>query len=141
MRTNPPQSVPIGVFLIASFYIFGAVVLLISLATNPVQVSRSIADVHGLVPIAGPWVLVVVAALALTIAYGLLFLARWGYFLTIAYLMVFGTVNLVLASADSAWTVHAGNALWSVLVVLYLFFKRGVFLGQQLIQTPQDDAL
>ncbi len=141
MRTNRPQSVPIGVFLIASFYTFGAVVLLISLATNPVQVSRSIADVHGLAPIAGPWVLAVVAALALAIAYGLLSLARWGFFLTLAYLMVFGAINLVFASADSAWTVHAGNALWAALVLLYLLFKRAAFLGQQLVETAQGDRL
>jgi len=119
---------PIGIFLIAGFYLFGAIVLLISLFTNPSDVSRAIADAHGLPPAADRVVLPLVAGVALLIAYGLVERARWGYFLTIAYLIVFGVVSLWLMSQNMQQP-YIGNFTWSVLALLYLLWKRSHFLG------------
>ena len=123
------SNVPLGVMLIAAFYTFGAIVLLVSSFTNPVGVSREIALAHGLPPTMGVEILLAVAALALAIAYGLFSLSRWGFFLTIAYLLYFGAANLLVT--DSVWTVHEGNALWAVLVVIYLLVVRRHFLSTQ----------
>lgn len=121
------SNVPLGVLLIAAFYMFGAIVLLVSIFTNPVGVSRDIALAHGLSPTMGVEILIAVAALALVIAYGLFSLSRWGFFLTVAYLLYFGVVNLFLI--DSVWNMHEGNVLWAVLVVVYLLLVRRRFLG------------
>lgn len=121
------SNVPSGVLLIAAFYMFGAIILLVSIFTNPVGVSRDISLAHGLSPTMGVEILLAVAALALVIAYGLFSLSRWGFFLTIAYLIYFGAVNLFLT--DSVWTMHEGNVLWAVLVVIYLLVVRQRFLG------------
>ncbi len=69
---------PLGVLLIAGFYAFGAIVLLFGLFINPTEVSRVIAERHGLLPIFGIAILPIVAALGLVIAYGLYSLSRWG---------------------------------------------------------------
>ena len=119
---------PIGIFLIAGFYLFGAIVLLISLFTNPSDVSRAIADAHGLSPAADRVVLPIVASIALLIAYGLFARTRWGYFFTVAYLTVFEGVSLWLMSQNMQQP-YIGNFTWSVLALLYLIWKRSHFLG------------
>jgi hypothetical protein len=91
---------PIGVLLIAAFYLLGALLLLISLITNPNAVSRTIADAHGLPPAADTFILPGVASVGILIAYGLFTRRRWGYFFTITYLLLFGSVNFWLMSQD-----------------------------------------
>lgn len=130
MNAAHRKRLPLGILLIAAFYIFGALVLLVSMFTNPVGVSRAIALAHGLSPIMGIQVLFVVAALALVMAYGLISLSRWGFVLALIYLIYFGAVNLFLSS--SAWMVHAGNVLWAVLVVIYLLTVRRCFFASKI---------
>jgi hypothetical protein len=67
MKTNYHKNIPAGILLIAAFYIFGALILLVSVFTNPNGVSPVIAMAHGLSPIMGVEILVAVAALALTL--------------------------------------------------------------------------
>jgi hypothetical protein len=125
---NPThQRIPVGVLVIASFYLFGAIVLLISLFTNPIGVSRSIADAHGLSPAVDGFILPVVAGIALLIAYGLFTRAQWGYFLSLAYLLIFGCVSLWLLS-QRVQQPYIGNAIWSFSVLVYLAWKRRDFL-------------
>ena len=121
------RRVPLGIMMIASFYLFGAGVLLVSMFTNPVGVSRIIADAHGLSPTIGTWILLVIAALAVLIAFGLLTVSRWGFFLTIIYMAVFGSIS-VLLMLHSFQQPHIGNATWSLLVLVYLSAKRKFFL-------------
>ena len=123
MRTR----IPIGILLIAGFYLFGAIVLLVSIFTNPVAISRSIADVHGLPPAADTVIVPIVAGIALLIAYGLLTRAYWGYIFTIAYLILFGGVSLWLMS-QKLQQPYIGNFTWSVFALLYLIWKRKRFL-------------
>ena len=112
-----------GVLLIAAFYLFGAAILLVSMFTNPVDVSNTIAAAHGLPPAAGAWILPAVAGLAILIAYGLFTGTRWGFFLTVTYTVVFGTISfgLLLQNFEQP---YIGNAIWSFLVLLYLTARR-----------------
>lgn len=122
-----PRRTPLGVLLIAGFYLFGAVVLLVGMFTNPVGVSRTIADAHGLPPAFDALILPAVAVLAVLMAYGLVTVSRWGFFLTVIYLAAFGLVSLWLMIGN-VQQPYIGNATWSLLALVYLIVKRNVFL-------------
>jgi len=129
------ERTPFGVVLIASFYAFGAIVLLFSLFINPGGVSRIIAERHGLLPSFGIAIIPIIAVLGLIIAYGLYSLSRWGFFVTIAYLIYFGGISIALGglnfalSGQEALQAYFGNLLWSVLVITYLVIVRRRFLS------------
>jgi hypothetical protein len=139
--TNQHESKPLGVLLIAGFYAFGAAALLIGLFINPIEVSRIIAERHGLLPSVGTVILPIVAALGLIMAYGLYSLSRWGFFLTIVYLIYFGGISIALGGLNFAQTgqeafqAYSGNLIWSVLVIIYLVIVRQHFL------TPKNAGL
>ena len=126
---------PLGVVLIAGFYAFGAIVLLFSLFINPTGVSRVIAERHGLLPSIGTGIIPIVAALGLVIAYGLYSLSRWGFFVTIVYLIYFGCVSIALGglnfarSGQEVLQAYFGNLIWSVIVITYLVIVRRRFLS------------
>ncbi len=130
MKSSKSSHLPIGVILIAALYLFGALILLAFLLINPGQASSMIAERHGLPTTTGSWILLVVAALGMVIAFGLISLSRWGYLLTLIYLVYFGAVGLFLAAGNPA-TINFGNFLWALIVVVYLiavrkrFFARG----------------
>jgi hypothetical protein len=136
MKTNYHKNIPAGVLLIAAFYVFGALILLVSIFTNPNGVSPVIAMVHGLSPIMGVEILVAVAALALVLAYGLISLSRWGFYLAILYSVYLGGVSLAMGGLNFLWSGQAemqisfGNLLWSALVVIYLVLVRRRFFGR-----------
>ena len=133
---------PLGVLLIAGFYAFGAVVLLIGLFINPTEVSRVIAERHGLLPSFGIAIILAVAALGLIIAYGLYSLSRWGFYVTIVYLIFFGGVSIALGGLNFVLTgqeavqAYFGNLIWSVLVIIYLVVRRRHFLSPKNIGQP-----
>ena len=128
---------PLGVLLIAGFYAFGAIVLLFGLFINPTERSQVIAERHGLLPSSGIAILPVVAALGLVMAYGLYSLSRWGFFLTIVYLIYFGGVSIALGglnfvlTGQDALQAYFGNLLWSVLTIAYLIIVRRHFLTRK----------
>ena len=123
-------TVPLGVLLIGSFYAFGAIVLLVFLLINPAQTSSIIAERHGLPASTGIWILPVIACLALLIAFGLYSLSKWGYILTIVYLLYFGSVNGFLYIGQASWT-YLGNVIWSFLVIPYLILVRKHFFEKK----------
>ena len=125
MKNNPNR--PLGIILISIFYLFGAVVLLISMFTNYAGVAEQITLVHGLPLSLKLIVLPSVAILAIGISYGVFSLSRWGYYLTVIYLIYFGTISLLL-SVPLGKQTFMGNFMWSVLVVTYLLFKRRLFI-------------
>ena len=108
--------------LISLWYMFGAVVLLISLFTMPVGLGRTIADAHGLPAAVDGFIVPVVIGIALLISFGLFTRARWGYVLTIAYLLFLGIESLLLMR-QGIQEPYLGNAIWSFLVLLYLAWK------------------
>jgi len=126
MNTTNSKRKPLGIILISGFYTFGAIVLLIAFFINPIQVSCTLAERHGLPPTIGSWFPLVVAGLALIIAWGLYSLSRWGYILTVMYLIYFGSVGLVLSGGQIA-TIDFGNFVWSLLVIIYLIVNRKQF--------------
>ena len=126
MHTANSKRKPLGIILISGFYAFGAIVLLITSFINPIQVGSTIAERHGLPPTTGSWFLLVVAGLALIMAWGLYSLSRWGYVLTIVYLIYFGSVGLILSGGQFA-TIDFGSFIWSLLVIIYLIVKRKQF--------------
>ena len=135
MKNTDFVNVPPGVLLIAAFYIFGAFILLASIFISPVGVSQTIAVVHGLSPTMGVEILLAVAALALVLAYGLLRLSRWGFYLMMAYLLylafislVSGGMNFILRSQPDMQRAF-GILLWSALVMVYLLALRRRFVN------------
>jgi hypothetical protein len=124
------KHIPVGVLLIAAFYLFGAIVLIINLFTNRVAVSRNIAASHGLSPAVDGCILPIVASLALLISYGLFTRSRWGFFLTIIYLLFFGSVSLWMLS-QRVQQPYIGNLIWSLLVLIYLVWKRKYFISAE----------
>lgn len=133
MKTIKPKKLPIGVLLITSFYVFGALILFVNVFTNPVGVRETIARAHGLSPVIGLESVLVVAVLAFNLAYELIRLSCWGFLLTIGYSLYLYTVSLVMGGLSFAWTgqpetkIYFGNFLWSGLVVIYLFAARQHF--------------
>jgi hypothetical protein len=127
------KQIPIGVGIIAAFYIFGAFMLLASIYFNPLGISQAIDRAHGLSTGIGIEILVIVSGLALVLAYGLIRVSRWGYLLTIAYSLYLLVVSLVMGGLSFLWTgspaqqVFFGSLLWSMIVVVYLLFVRRRF--------------
>jgi hypothetical protein len=128
MRHQQEEPLPIGIWLISLFYLFGAVILLFYLFTpSRDEVSRSIASVHDLPLNLGVYPLLFAASIAILIAFGLLALSRWGFYLTIFYLTYFGGVNFFLLLEKSSQPYY-GNFIWSLIVIIYLLVKRKKFL-------------
>jgi len=133
MNTKNQSGKPLSIMLIAGFYIFGAIALLISTFVNATEASKLIAEVHGISPIVGKDILPVVAVLALIISYGLFSLSKWGYFLTLVYVLYTGIVGLVrgglgfATTGEAALQAYFGSILWSVLVVICLIAARRHF--------------
>ncbi len=140
MKATPlSERKPLGVVLIAGFYAFGVVVLLVGLFINPIGVSQVIAERHGLLPSFGIAIIPIVAGLGLIIAYGLYSLSRWGYFVTIAYLIYFGGISIALGglnfvlTGQEALRAYFGNLIWSMLVITYLVVVRRRFLSPKAV--------
>lgn len=127
-------TIPFGLALIAIFYMVGAVVLLISLFVNSVQAASVIAQAHGLPASTGAWILLLFAVLALFISYGLFSLSRWGYALTIGYLVYFGSASGMILRAHPT-SLHYGNLIWSVTVIIYLILLHKSFMQEKFGET------
>ncbi len=129
MKKNP--SIPLGVLLIAGFYIFGALVLMAFLFINPDQARSIVAERHGLMAVTGNWILPVVAGLGILIGYGLISLSKWGYALTILYLIYFGVVNgYMLRFRPDINLADLGSLVWALLVIIYLIIIRKRFFDK-----------
>jgi len=124
------EKTPLGVILITLFYMFGGIVLLITLFTNPAETSRGLSASYGLSPAADTWILPSVAVSAFLFSFGLFTRSRWGYFLSIAYFFYFGGVSLWLISYN-AQQPFIGNFIWSFILLIYLLWKRKYFLGSR----------
>lgn len=137
MSKNELRNVPIGILFLASFYVFGAFIILTWVFIDPTAVSETIARSHGFLPVMGIGFVLVVAALAITLAYGLVHLSRWGFILTVTYSVYICLVNLIMSELAFTWTIQPqkqisfGNFLFSAFVILYLLIKRKHFFGVQ----------
>ena len=119
---------PIGVTLISYFYLFGAVVLVITAIFFDADANTiGIAERFG-VPYAPERLMrVLVAFLSFVLVYGYIRLTNWGYWFMITYSIVFGCLNALLISNQSSQP-FLGNIIFSTVVLIYTLYIRKSFL-------------
>ncbi|MEY9973340.1 hypothetical protein ABH966_003724 [Lysinibacillus sp. RC46] len=118
---------PLGVSLISYFYIFGAVVLIITaIFFNQDANEFGIADRFGLPNFPEQLFRIILAVVSLIIIYGYLRLKRWGFWLMILYSLGFGLISYILLFSYNQQP-FIGNFIWSVIVLIYTFYVRKSF--------------
>lgn len=116
---------PLGVSLISSFYIFGAVVLIYTAVFfNPDEFG--IADRFGLPNFPEHPFRIILAVVSLIIIYGYIRLKRWGFWLMILYSFGFGLLSFILLRSTNQQP-FTGNFIWSVIVLIYTLYVRKSF--------------
>lgn len=133
MKTINLRKIPVGILFIASFYLFGALVLLVNVFTNPAGVRDTLAKAHGLSLIMGIEFVLLFVMFAFVLAYGLICLSRWGYILTMIYSLYIVFTNLITFTGVFTSTISSerlmflGNFIFSMLVIVYLLIFRSKF--------------
>ncbi|MGE8006979.1 hypothetical protein [Lysinibacillus sp. NPDC093216] len=118
---------PLGVSLISCFYIFGAVVLIITaIFFNQDANEFGIADRFGLPNFPEQLFRIILAVVSLIIIYGYIRLKRWGFWLMILYSLGFGLISYILLFSYNQQP-FIGNFIWSVIVLIYTFCVRKSF--------------
>lgn len=117
---------PSGITLIGYFYIFGAVVLILTLFTNPTE-KFAIAIRFGLPNVPENIMRALVAIISLIMSYGYLKLKKWGYWTMIIYSILFLFISLDMVIIYNSQP-FIGNAIFSLIVLIYTFSKRKYFL-------------
>lgn len=117
------QQRPKFLSFIGYFYCFGALILLFSLGTDQ-EVGMAVR--FGIPNVPETIVRVSIAVIALVMAYGYLKLTRWGFWLTILYTILFSLISINLVSSYNSQP-FIGNAIWSVIVLVYTIVKRKYF--------------
>lgn len=114
---------PIGISFIGYFYIFGAIVLILTLGIKQDIDINVRFGVPFLPEIA---VRIFVAVFSIIMAYGYLNLKKWGYWTMILYSIVFSII-----STNQANIYHSqpfiGNIIFSMIVLFYTVIKRHSF--------------
>ncbi|GAA0714910.1 hypothetical protein GCM10008904_31140 [Paraclostridium ghonii] len=116
---------PLGVTLIGYFYVFGAIVILITLFTNAINQFR-IAVRFGLPNVPENIMRVFVSLISLTMAYGYLKLEKWGYWVMLIYTIYFLVVSINVSQQYNQQPFY-GNVIFSIIVFLYTISKRKYF--------------
>lgn len=120
---------PLGVTLIGYFYIFGAIMLLLSVFLPGSSINGfGIGFIHGISFIPEQLMRIITALFALILSYGYLKLDRWGYWLMLAYSILFFFISIYLA-VQLNQQPFIGNMIWSIIVSVYTYVKRNSFNG------------
>lgn len=120
---------PFGVVIISFWYIFGATALIYtSIFYRPNADEFGIAARFGVPALPEQPVRLIVAALALVLAFGYFSLKKWGFWSMVCYSIVFGMISLRLTFVYHQ-NPFIGNVWWSVIVLIYTLFKRRSFQG------------
>ena len=119
---------PVGIMLVGSFYIFGAIVILIALVlgTNqdtPMNVRFGIPFISDTV------VTIFIAVVSVLIAYGYIKTLKWGYWSMIVYSVDLIIISFILALSNTN-QLFIGNAIFSSIVLIYTYLKRDIFLSK-----------
>jgi 4-hydroxybenzoate polyprenyltransferase len=118
---------PLGVSFISYFYIFGAVVLIITaIFFNPDANEFGIADRFGLPNFPEQPFRIILAVVSLIIIYGYMRLKRWGFWLMVLYSFGFGLISYILLFSYNQ-QLFTRNFIWSVIVLIYTFYVRKSF--------------
>ncbi|WP_174728889.1 hypothetical protein [Mesobacillus harenae] len=122
---------PLGVAVISFYYIFGALVLLYTAIFN----NGAIEDIGmaarlGLENVPEQPVRIALAIFSLIMVIGYGSLKVWGFWLMLAYSVVFGGVSLLLALEHSQQP-YIGNFIWSLIVLVYTLYVRNHFFERK----------
>ncbi|PFG14652.1 hypothetical protein [Bacillus sp. es.036] len=118
---------PLGVTLISYFYLFGAVVLLITAIFYDAGANTiGIAERFGLPNAPERLMRILVALLSFVMVYGYIRLTNWGYWFMIAYSIIFGCISALLISNISQQP-FLGNVIFSIVVLIYTIYVRKSF--------------
>ncbi|MGD6993797.1 hypothetical protein [Sutcliffiella horikoshii] len=125
---------PLGVSLISYFYIFGVVVLLFSVIFyNADANSIGIAERFGLPNAPERLFRVVVALFSIVMVYGYFRLKEWGFWVMIAYSIIFGSISSLLITNQS-YQPYIGNLIFSFIVVVYTIYVKEAYFKSVLQQ-------
>ena len=116
---------PLGITLIGGFYVFGAVVLIITLFTNGVD-KFGIAARVGMPNVPENIMRILISIISLTVSCGYLRLRKWGYWFMISYNLYMFIVSIFLSFQYRQQPFY-GNVIWSIIVLVYTFSKRKKF--------------
>lgn len=114
---------PFGITCIGYFYILGSIVLFLSLG---VKQDVAINIRFGIPYLPETAVRVFLALFFIVMAYGYLKLKNWGYWTVIIYSILFLIISLNQISIYNSQP-FIGNAVYSVLVLIYTFIKKNNF--------------
>jgi hypothetical protein len=118
---------PVGVSLISYFYLFGAIVLLFTcIFYDPHAESIGIAERFGLPRFPERLMRGLVAAFSFILFFGYMRLRKWGFWLMIAYSILFGAISVSLSFTHPSQP-FIGNLIWSLLVLFYTLYVKKAF--------------
>lgn len=116
---------PLGITLIGYFYIFGAIILLVTLGVKQ-EIGMNVRFGVSYLPEIS--VRISIALLSIIMAYGYLNMKKWGYWTIIIYSILF-----LIISLNQITLFHSqpfiGNAVFSLIVMIYTFIKRDNFFN------------
>jgi len=111
---------PLGVTLIGYFYVFGAIILLITLGVKQ-EIGMNIR--FGVPYIPEFVVRISIAVFSIIMAYGYLNMKKWGYWALMIYSILFLIISLNQITLYNSQP-FIGNAIFSVIVIIYTYNKR-----------------
>ena len=118
---------PLGILFISYFYIFGAIVLLFTaIFYNTDANSIGIADRFGVQIVPERIFRLLLAIFSLVMVYGYINLKKWGFWIMIAYSVLFGIISSLLLS-NQLQQPFLGNMIFSIIVLIYTIYVRSAF--------------
>ncbi len=118
---------PFGINLISYFYFFGIALVFITLFSSSANISGySFATVIGLPFLSELAAKILLILSTAPVIWGFYQQKKWGYWVMIFYSIYFLLVSSYLAGIYS-WQPFAGNAIWSLIVLAYTFWRRDFF--------------
>ncbi len=118
---------PMGITIIGYFYILGAMVLFLTLGS---EFDIGINVRFGVPNFSETLIRITIGLFSLIMAYGYLALSKWGYWTMICYSVLFGVISLTIVDSYKSQP-FIGNAVFSMIVVIYTFRKRKYFLKSE----------
>lgn len=119
---------PLGISLIGYFYIFSVFVLILSLFFFDLTANEfGIAARFGLPGVPENIMRVLVSITTLIMIYGYMRLQKWGYWFMMLYSLYFAGVSIYMSMHYHQQPFY-GNAIWSLIVLIYTFWKSKSFI-------------
>lgn len=135
------KKTPFILQLISYFYIFGAIMILISLHTKQ---SVGLNARLGIPNVPEQLIVILLAIFSLIMAYGFLKLKRWAYWTMLIYSILFLFISLSLVTRynnTSSESIFTGNASWSFIVLLITFYYRKSFINHESVQKMDESQI